>query len=70
MIFPSITCYREGDHNENNLLLDQIQAGLEGRKRTWGSAIRGQKTAIGSVKMFEKVIKGKEYGGSCHDLLW
>ena len=37
-------------------LLDQIQAGLGGKEHG-DQPLGGQKTAIGSVKMFEKLLK-------------
>lgn len=40
-------------------LLDQIQAGLGGKEHG-DQPLGGQKTAIGSVKMFEKLLKQKE----------
>ncbi|MDU4625784.1 MAG: glycine/sarcosine/betaine reductase selenoprotein B family protein, partial [Enterococcus gallinarum] len=39
-------------------LLDQIQAGLGGKEHG-DQPLGGQKTAIGSVKMFEKLLKEK-----------
>ena len=39
-------------------MLDQIQAGLGGKEHG-DQPLGGQKTAIGSVKMFEKLLKEK-----------
>ena len=47
-------------------LLDQIQAGLGGKEHG-DQPLGGQNWFCQNVR---KVIKGKEYGGSCHDLLW
>lgn len=49
-------------------LLDQIQAGLGGKEH--GDQPLGAKDSDWVCQNVRKVIKGKEHGGSCHDLLW